>query len=139
MSDLFPVNPATLGKPSGYNNGMMAPAGASALEIAGQVAWDNAHRIVTKDFVGQWDQTLRNFLDVVKHAGGGPEHVAEMTIFITDKQAYLDNTKKLGEVWRALMGKNYPAMACVVVAGLVEEGAQVEIKGTAYLPGKGRS
>ena len=59
-----------------------------------------------------------------------------MTIFITDKQAYLDNTKRLGEVWRAVMGKNFPAMAMVVVAGLVEEGANVEIKGTAYLTGK---
>ena len=134
MSFLKAVNPATLGKPSGYNNGMQAPGNTSVLQVAGQVAWDAQHRIVSRDFVGQFDQALRNFADVVIHAGGGPEHVAEMTIFITDKQAYNDSLRKLGEVWRAVMGKNFPAMACVVVAGLVEEGAMVEIKGTAYLP-----
>ncbi|NUN50144.1 MAG: RidA family protein [Candidatus Brocadiae bacterium] len=134
MNILSAINPATLGKPSGYNNGMLAGRGARALEVAGQVAWDQAHRIVSKDFIGQFDQALRNFMDVVRHAGGGPEHVAEMTIYLTDKKAYLDSVKKLGEVWRAVMGKNFPAMAAVVVAGLVEEGAQVEIKGTAYLP-----
>jgi enamine deaminase RidA (YjgF/YER057c/UK114 family) len=138
MSFLNAVNPATLGKPSGYNNGMQAPPNARALEISGQVAWDHAKRIVSKDFVGQFDQALRNFMDVVKHAGGGPENVAEMTIFITDKQAYNDSLKKLGEVWKPVMGRNYPAMACVVVAGLVEDGAMVEIKGTAYLPVGGR-
>ncbi|MBI2920940.1 MAG: RidA family protein [Planctomycetes bacterium] len=134
MSFLKAVNPATLGKPSGYNNGMQAPGNSAVLQVAGQVAWDAQHRIVSKDFVGQFDQALRNFLDVVRQAGGGPEHVAEMTIFITDKQAYNDSLRKLGEIWRAVMGKNFPAMACVVVAGLVEEGAMVEIKGTAYLP-----
>jgi enamine deaminase RidA (YjgF/YER057c/UK114 family) len=138
MPFLDPVNPATLGKPSGYNNGMLARGALSPLQVAGQVAWDASHRIVSKDFVAQFDQALRNFLDVVRHAGGGPEHVAEMTIFIADPKLYSDNTKKLGEIWRAVMGKNFPAIACVAVAGFVEEGALVEIKGTAYLPGSVR-
>jgi enamine deaminase RidA (YjgF/YER057c/UK114 family) len=134
MSFLKAVNPATLGKPSGYNNGMLAPPQARALEVAGQVAWDQSKRIVSKDFVGQFDQALRNFVDVVRHAGGGPEHVASMTIYILDKGAYRGALKAIGEVWRKVMGRNWPAMAMVVVAGLVEEGAQVEIMGTAYLP-----
>lgn len=138
MSFLQPVNPAVLGKPSGYNNGMLVPNATVALEVAGQVAWDVNKRIVSPEFVGQFDQALRNFMDVVKEAGGGPEHVAELTIFITDKKAYNNSLKSLGEVWKRVMGKNFPAMACVVVAGLVEEGAMVEIKGTAYLPGSGR-
>jgi enamine deaminase RidA (YjgF/YER057c/UK114 family) len=129
-----PVNPDLLGAPSGYSNGILVEGGR-LLFVAGQVAWDRAHRLVGRgDFVAQFTQALRNVLEVVWKAGGRPEHLVELTIFVTDRQAYADRRRELGEAYRSLMGKHYPAMALVVVKELLEEGAQVEIRGVAAIP-----
>jgi enamine deaminase RidA (YjgF/YER057c/UK114 family) len=127
------INPESLGKPRGYSNGLLATAGARLLFVAGQIGWDEQHRLVGEDFVEQFDRALRSVLEVVREAGGGPESVARLIIYVTDKREYAARTREIGERWRALMGRHYPAMALVEVKGLLEDGAKVEIEGMAVL------
>src|SRR5438034_25132 len=122
------VNPDALGRPSGWNHGMLAPAGGQVLFVAGQTAPDRA------GLVEQWAGALERVLEVVRAAGGGPEHVGRMTVYVTDRQSYLASLKPLGEVHRHLMGRHYPAMALVEVRALVDANAAVEIEATAVLP-----
>jgi len=128
-----PINPKSLGRPRGYSNGQLVEPGARLLFIAGQIGWDENQRLVGEDFVEQFDRALRNLLAVVLEAGGAPGGVARLVIYVTDKREYLARTAEIGERWRALMGRHYPAMALVEVKGLLEEGAKVEIEGTAVL------
>jgi enamine deaminase RidA (YjgF/YER057c/UK114 family) len=128
------INPESLGAPHGYSNGVVVDGGR-LLFVAGQVAWDREHQLVGRgDFVAQFEQALRNVLEVVWKAGGKPEHVVELTIFAVDKRPYLDQLAAIGKAYRALMGKHFPAMALVVVKDLLEDGALVEIRGIAALP-----
>lgn len=128
------LNPESLGAPKGYSNGMLTPAGGRVLFVAGQVAWDDKQQVVSQDFAKQFGQALRNVVTVVKAAGGEPEHVARMTIFVTSKDEYVAASKAVGEEYRALMGRHYPAMTLVEIKALLEEGAKVEIEATAVLP-----
>jgi enamine deaminase RidA (YjgF/YER057c/UK114 family) len=128
-----PINPKSLGRPRGYSNGQLTSPGARLLFIAGQIGWDEQQRLVSDDFVEQFDRALRNVLAVVVEAGGAPGGVARLVIYVTDKREYLARTAEIGERWRALMGRHYPAMALVEVKGLLEDGAKVEIEGTAVL------
>ena len=129
------VNPDALGDPRGWNNGMLSPSRGRVLFVAGQVASDeNGEVAVGLSFVAQFGVALGRTLTVVEEAGGGPEHVGRLTIYVTDKQAYLSSLKELGVVYRAHMGRNYPAMSLVQVAGLVEPNALLEIEATAVLP-----
>ena len=129
---LEPVQPPGWKPPRGYVNGMKSPVDARLVFLAGQVAWDAEQRLVgAGDFVAQFRQALANVIAVVETAGGKPDDIASLTVFVTDKQQYLASTKELGVVWRDLMGRHYPAMALVEVAGLVEEGALLEIQGIA--------
>lgn len=134
--DLEIVNPAAWTKPKGYANGIVVPAGSRMLFIAGQIAWDEEQRIVSDDFAAQFDQALANVLAVVAAAGGGPEMIARMVVYVTDKREYLAATKAVGQAWRARMGTHYPTMALVEVKGLLEDCAKVEIEGVAVLPPK---
>ncbi|HEY9281881.1 MAG TPA: RidA family protein [Pyrinomonadaceae bacterium] len=127
------INPERLGRPRGYANGVLAPAGGRLLFVAGQIAWDERQRIVGDDFVEQFGRALSNVLAVVAAAGGTPEHVARLTIYVLDKQEYEARTREIGERWRALMGRHYPAMALVEVKGLLEAGAKIEIEATAVI------
>ena len=128
------VNPPALGRPRGYANGVLAPAGGRILFVAGQVGWDGDQRIVGPGFVEQFERALANVLAVVAEAGGEPEHVVRLTVYVTSKREYLGHLSELGAAWRRTMGRHYPAMALVEVAGLVEDGAKVEIEATAALP-----
>lgn len=128
------LNPAELGDPKGWNNGMLGPAGGRVLFVAGQTGIDSSANQVNSGLVSQWEKALVNVLAVVRAAGGTPENIARMTIYATDRAAYLAARKPLGEVWRRLMGGHYPAMALVFVTDLVDEGAEVEIEATAVLP-----
>lgn len=129
------INPPELGGHSGYSNGVLAPPGARLLFVAGQVAWDREHRLVGGDnFAQQFGQALRNVAAVVSAAGGRPEHVVELTIFVTDKQRYMSDLRGVGDAYRGVFGRHYPAMALVEVKGLIEPGAQVEIRGVAAIP-----
>lgn len=127
------VNPGTLAPPRGYSNGMVL-SGGRILFVAGQIGWDRDGRVVSDDFAAQFGKALDNVLDVVRGAGGGPEHVGRFTIYVTSKRTYVAAAKAVGAAYRERMGKHYPAMALVEVADLLEEGAQVEIEATAVLP-----
>jgi enamine deaminase RidA (YjgF/YER057c/UK114 family) len=127
------INPDTLGRPRGYANGVLVPAGGRLLFIAGQIAWDEQQRIVSDDFVAQFDRALANVLTVVAAAGGTPEQIARLVIYVTDKRAYLARTREVGERWRARMGTHYPAMALVEVKSLLADDALVEIEGIAVI------
>lgn len=133
------INPLSLGAPRGYSNGILAPEDSRLLFIAGQIAWDSQQNIVSDDFAAQFGQALRNVLAVVREAGGGPEHLGQLTLYVTDKAEYLSALKAVGEAYRDLMGKNFPTMALVEVCALLEPRAKVEIQGIAALPGTGKS
>ena len=127
------INPEALGRPRGYANGLLTPPGARLLFVAGQIGWDERQRLVGEDFVEQFDRALRNVLAVVLEAGGAPDSIARMVVYVTDKREYAARASEVGERWRALMGRHFPAMALVEVSGLLEDGAKVEIEAVAAL------
>jgi enamine deaminase RidA (YjgF/YER057c/UK114 family) len=127
------INPESLGAPRGYANGVLTNAGGRLLFIAGQVAWDQNQQVVSEDMVEQFDRALANVLTVVSEAGGQPEQIARLIIYVTDKNEYRDHMKQVGERYRARMGKHFPAMVLVEVKSLLEDGAKIEIEGTAVL------
>ena len=128
------INPESLGAPSGYANGVLTDAGGRLLFIAGQIAWDENRKIVSKDFVDQFDKALENVVTVVNAAGGEAANIARLLIFVTDKIEYRERTREIGERYRKHMGKHFPAMALVQVRGLLDDAAKVEIEGIAVLP-----
>ena len=127
------INPEPLGAPHGYSNGVLAEPGGRLLFIAGQVAWDQQQKIITDNLVGQFDQALANVVAVLNEAGGKPEQIARLVIYVTDKNEYRARMKEIGERYRARMGKHFPAMVLVEVTGLLEDRAQIEIEGIAVL------
>ena len=129
------INPDALGAPRGYSNGVKARG--SLLAIAGQVAWDHEQRIVSDNFAEQFAQALENFVTVVRAAGGQPEDVIQMRLFVTDKREYASQLKAIGATYRQRMGRHYPAMTLVEVKGLLEDGAKIEIEGLAVIPERG--
>lgn len=120
------INPDSLGRPSGWNHGMLGAAQGRLLFVAGQIA-------PIGDFVTQWEGALERVLAVVRAAGGRAEDIGRMTIYTTDRSAYLANRTALGEVHRRHMGRHYPAMALVEVKSLLDSQALVEIEATAVL------
>ena len=127
-----PINPRELAAPRGYNNGMLANAGRM-LAIAGQIACDADGKLVSGDFVAQFQRTLANVIAVLHEAGGVPSDLISLRIYVTDKRLYVARTKELGVIYRELMGTHYPAMALLQVADLLEAGALVEIEGLAVI------
>ncbi len=134
MSRLVSINPADLGAPRGYSNGVLAPAGGRLLFVAGQIAWDEEQRLIGASFAEQFHRALANVLAVVREAGGEPADVARLTVYVTDREEYLGARQEIGAAYRALMGKHFPAMALVEVAALLEPKAKVEIEATAVIP-----
>ena len=126
-------------RPRGYSNGYRIPVGLDLVVTGGMIGWDATESLVPGGFVAQFEQAIRNVLAVVAEAGGGPEHVVRLTAYVVDRDEYLASLSELGAGWIRTMGRNYPAMALVQVAGLVEEGARVEIEGTAAVPPRGAS
>jgi enamine deaminase RidA (YjgF/YER057c/UK114 family) len=116
----------------GYANGIAARG--TQIFVGGQIGWNGQQVFESDDFIAQTAQALRNVLDVLRQAGAGPEHMVRMTWYVTDRVEYNNRLKELGEAYRAVMGRNFPAMTCVQVAALVEERAKVEIEVTAVLP-----
>ena len=127
------INPESLGAPHGYANGVLTEPGGRLLFIAGQVAWDQQQQIVSADFVAQFDRALANLVAVVTEAGGRPDQIARLVIYVTNKNEYCARTREVGERYRAHMGKHFPAMVLVEVKGLLEDDAKVEIEGMAVL------
>ena len=127
------LQPEGWGAPRGYSNGIEAQG--RLVFVAGQIGWNPQTCVFeTDDFVGQVGQALRNVLAVLGEAGARPEHLTRMTWYVTDRAAYMADTRALGRVWRDTFGRHYPAMTLVVVAGLLEERARVEIEATAVVP-----
>jgi enamine deaminase RidA (YjgF/YER057c/UK114 family) len=127
------VNPQTLGTPRGYSNGILTDPNARLLFVAGQIGCNQANKIVSSDFVEQFDQALANVLAVVAEAGGKPEQVTRLTIYVTDRVEYVTHKRAIGERYRDRMGKHFPAMALIEVKGLLDPAAKVEIEATAVL------
>ena len=128
------INPKELGEPRGWTNGMLAPPGGGILFVAGQTARDAGGSLVEGGLVDQWEQALANVLTVVEAAGGRATDIARMTVYLTDLREYRQSLKDIGAVWKARMGRHYPAMSVVEVTGLVDEGAVIEIEATAVIP-----
>ncbi len=126
------IQPEGWKRPKGYSNGIVAEG--RVLFVGGQIGWDADEVFHSDDFGAQWEQALSNVLAVVRAAGGGPEHIARMTIYVVDKHEYQASLAEVGAAWRKHMGRHYPVMALVVVAGLLEDRARVEIEATAVLP-----
>ena len=125
------LHPEGWPRPRGYSNGIAAEG--RLVFVAGQVGWDESQVFRSDDLVEQVRQALKNTLAVLAEAGAGPERVVRMTWYIIDKRDYLDRSKEIGAVYRALMGRHYPAMAMVEVSALMEDRAKVEIETTAVL------
>jgi enamine deaminase RidA (YjgF/YER057c/UK114 family) len=119
-------------RPRGYSNGIEAQG--RMIFVAGQIGWDGQGVFRSPDFGAQFRQALVNTLAVLKEAGAGPEHVARMTWFVTSRDEYAASLAELGQAWKELMGRNYPAMAVIIVSGLVEKDAKIEIETTAVVP-----
>ena len=116
----------------GFSNGVVAEG--RMVFLAGQVGWNAEQRFESGDFVAQARQALANIATLVAEAGGRAEHITRLTWFVLDKREYLSRLRELGEAYRGVMGKHFPAITLVQVGALVEEGAKVEIEGTAVVP-----
>jgi enamine deaminase RidA (YjgF/YER057c/UK114 family) len=125
------IQPASWPRPRGYANGVAVTG--RTLYVAGQIGWTPEGVFEKKDFVGQFDQALANVVAVVEAAGGKPTSLVKLTVYVTDLDAYRSSLAGVGEAWKKRLGKHFPAMALVGVAGLVEREALVEIEATAAL------
>lgn len=127
------LQPASWPRPRGFSHGVAAEG--RLVFVAGQIGADpETHRIADGGFAGQVRQALANLVAVVREAGGGPEHIAEMTWYLTDLADYRSAGPALGEAWREALGRHFPAMTLVQVSALLEEQAMVEISATAVIP-----
>ena len=118
--------------PVGYANGVLAEG--RTIHVAGQIGWNADCVFESDDFVDQVRQALANLVAVLGVAGAGPEHIVSMIWYFTDKREYLTNLKGVGEAYRAVIGKHFPAMTAVEVKGLMEDRAKVEIQAVAVIP-----
>ena len=116
----------------GYANGVLA-SGQSVF-VGGQIGWNADQVFESDDFVVQVNQALQNIVAILKEANAGPEHIVRLTWYVTDKREYLARLKEVGAAYREVLGKHFPAMTMVQVAGLVEDQAKVEIEATAVIP-----
>jgi enamine deaminase RidA (YjgF/YER057c/UK114 family) len=126
------VQPEGWAPAKGYANGVVCEGGRTVY-VAGQIGWDAHQRFTSDDFVAQFDQALANVVAVVEAAGGRATDIVKMTVYVTDLDAYRDGVRGVGGAWRARLGKHFPAMALVGVAGLVERAAKVEIEAVAHI------
>lgn len=132
MSEIRTLRPSGWPRPKGYSNGV--EASGRLIFVAGQIGWDEHEQIVSDDFGAQFHQVLLNTLAVLAEAGAGPEHIVRMTWFITSRDEYLAAQAALGAAWKELMGRSYPTMSVIIVSGLIEARAKVEIESTAVVP-----
>ena len=125
------IQPEGWAKAKGYANGVRTPD--NQLFVGGQIGWTAEQKFETHDFIGQMEQALRNIMDVVEAAGGQAGDIVRLTWYVVDKKEYVARQREVGEVYRKVLGRNFPAMTMVVVAGLVEDEALLEIEATAVL------
>lgn len=127
------LQPKNWPPPQGYANGIAASG--RTVYIAGQIGWDDKAQMVPGGLAAQAEQALRNIVAVLAEAGADPSHLTRMTWYVTDKAAYVAARKQVGDAYRRVIGRHFPAMTLVVVAALLEDDALVEIEATAVIPG----
>jgi enamine deaminase RidA (YjgF/YER057c/UK114 family) len=126
------LQPEGWAKPVGYANGIAARG--RQVYVGGQIGWNGQCQFETDDFAGQVRQTLENIVAILAEAGAGPQHITSMTWYFVDKAEYLANLKGIGQAYREVIGRNFPAMAAMQVAALVEDRAKIEIQAIAVIP-----
>lgn len=125
------IQPSDWAAAKGYANGMLTSDGL--LSIGGQIGWNANKEFESHDFIGQMEQALRNIVTVVESAGGEAADITRLTWFILDKKEYLARQREVGEVYRKVLGRHFPAMSMLVVSGLIEDEALLEIEATASI------
>jgi enamine deaminase RidA (YjgF/YER057c/UK114 family) len=125
------LSPAGWPRPKGYAHGVAATG--EIIFVSGQVGWNSGGIFASDDLAAQVRQALENVASVLAAGGAAPQHVARMTWYVTDKDEYLRQQREIGEAYRAVMGKHFPAISVVEVSGLVEDRAKVEIEATAVV------
>lgn len=138
MPTLRALQPPEWATPKGYANGIAVrlEPGAQLILTGGQIGWNGQQRFESDDFIDQCRQALLNIRAVLQEAGAGPEHMCRMNWYIVDREEYNSRLRELGAVYREVMGKHFPAMACLEVSALMEARALVEIEVTAVIPGR---
>jgi enamine deaminase RidA (YjgF/YER057c/UK114 family) len=131
------INPKGWAPAKGYANGILTDDGR--LFIGGQIGWNGAQVFETSDFIGQMEQALKNIVDIVTAAGGATSDIVRLTWYVVDKSEYVARQREVGAAYRRVMGRHFPAMTMVVVAGLIEDKALVEIEATAVITQKNKS
>ena len=126
------LQPPGWARARGYSNGVAASG--RTVCVSGMIGWDGQCAFHTDDFAGQTRQALHNVVAVLAEAGAGPEHIVRMTWYVLDKKEYLAASKEVGQAYRDVIGRHFPAMTAVQVAGLMEDRARVEIEVTAIVP-----
>ncbi|HEX8610032.1 MAG TPA: RidA family protein [Telluria sp.] len=126
------LQPPGWARARGYSNGVAASG--RTVCVSGMIGWDGQGVFHTDDFAGQVRQALQNAVDVLAEAGARPEHIVRMTWYVLDKHEYLAAHKEVGAAYRDVIGRHFPAMTAVQVAGLIEDRARVEIEVTAIVP-----
>jgi enamine deaminase RidA (YjgF/YER057c/UK114 family) len=126
------LQPPDWAAPKGYANGVAARG--TLIFVGGQIGWNALQQFESDDFIAQTQQALANVHAVLAAGGAGPEHMVRMTWYVVDRVEYNARLRELGEAYRAVMGRHFPAMTCVEVSALIEERAKVEIEVTAVLP-----
>ena len=126
------LHPKNWAPTKGFSHGVAA--GGRQVVVAGQIGWNARQEIVDDDFVAQVEQALRNVVDILAEADARPEHLVRLTWYITDKREYLARSSEVGQAYRRVLGRHFPAMTLVQVVALVEDRAKVEIEATAVVP-----
>jgi len=126
------LHPQGWAPPVGYANGVAARG--TVVFVAGQVGWDAAQKFHSEEIAPQFEQALRNVLAVLAEAGARAEHICRITAYCCDKSAYLAARPQLGRIWKALMGKHYPAMSMIFVSDLLDSPGRIELEATAVIP-----
>ena len=126
------LQPPGWARARGYSNGIAASG--RQVFVSGMIGWDADCQFHTDDCAGQVRQALHNVVAVLAEAGAKPEHIVRMTWYVTDKKEYLAAHKEVGQAYRDIIGRHFPAMTAVQVAGLIEDRARVEIEVTAVIP-----
>jgi enamine deaminase RidA (YjgF/YER057c/UK114 family) len=126
------LQPEGWAKPIGYANGVEARG--RTIYVGGQIGWNGQCKFETHDLAGQVRQTLQNIVAILAEGGAGPEHITTMTWYLRDRKAYMASLKEIGAAYKAVIGRNFPAMAVVEVSGLIEDEALVEIQAIAVVP-----
>src|SRR5438046_830580 len=126
------LHPKNWTPPSGYSNGVAAEG--RQIFVAGQVGWNARQEIVSDDFIAQVEQALRNIVEILAEAEARPEDLVRLTWYITDKREYVARSTEVGQVYRRVIGRHFPAMTLIQVMALVDDRAKVEIEATAVVP-----